>query len=186
MVLLWGLFWLPAAAAEPGKRWALTVYGGAATDGGIERMPGISAHFTDAYLLAVAPSRELKALGSRMVLETEVQAATYFKDDDHSELNGLILLRWLPFPWDPYLDTSFAVGEGVSWASAVPEIEKLRSPRNTSRFLNYLLVEWEFRAPGARHWSVVARLHHRSGILGIYNGVSRGSNALAAGIKYRF
>lgn len=176
----------PARGDEGPGPWAVTVFGGPGTDGGIEEIPGWRARYRDAYLLAIAPSRELRPVGDHMVLGAEVQVARYYHEEDHAELNGLLTLRWLPFPWDHYLDTSVAVGEGVSWASHVPDIEETRSPEVTSKLLNYLLLELAFALPAEPRWSLVLRLHHRSGARGVFNGVRRGSNTHAVGIRYRF
>jgi hypothetical protein len=32
----------------------------------------------------------------------------------------------------------------------------------------------------------VVRVHHRSGVWGLFNGVGRGSNVLVGGVRYRF
>lgn len=187
--LLLGLILLappPARADEPAGPWALTVYWGRGTDGGIEEVPGHRADFLNAYMLAVAPSRVLQKYGDRAELAIEGQVAKHWNYQDHWEFNGLFVARWLAFPWDVYLDTSLAVGEGLSYASQVPQIEILRSPDATSRLLNYVLVEADLRPAFTRHWSLNLRLHHRSGALGLFDGVHRGSNILCAGLKYRF
>ena len=61
----------------------------------------------------------------------------------HMEFNGLIIARWLTFPWDNFVDTNFAVGEGLSLATEVPEIEN-RNHDDESAILNYLLFELTF------------------------------------------
>jgi hypothetical protein len=45
------------------------------------------------------------------------------------------------------------------------------------------MLELEFALPDARHWSVITRIHHRSGAFGLFNGVTGGSNALAFGVR---
>ena len=63
----------PAVGAETEKpvalpldKWALMVYGGIGTDGGIEDFPELRPHFNDAYLLTVACSREVaRSVGVR-------------------------------------------------------------------------------------------------------------------------
>jgi hypothetical protein len=51
-------------------------------------------------------------------------------------------------------------------------------------FLNYLGFEVE--ALIKPEWSLVGRIHHRSGAYGTYSGVSEGSNAYLVGMRYRF
>ncbi len=169
------------------RKWAVTVYGGIGTDGGIADIPSLRADFNHAYMLDVACSRELtRWWKDRMALEAEGQVAKHFNYQHHLEGNLLLLARWLRFPWNHRVRTSFAVGEGVSYASSIPTIEKDRSPEDTSRFLNYMVYELELAPPKQVHWSFIARIHHRSGVGGLYGGVVRGSNILGAGVKYRF
>jgi len=49
-----------------------------------------------------------------------------------------------------------------------------------------LLLELTLSLPNTPRWNLIARLHHRSGVGGIFNGVNGGSNALGLGIKYKF
>lgn len=113
----------------------------------------------------------------------------------HGEFNLLLILRWHKFPWDKYLDTSFAVGEGFSYATIVPAYEK--DPHGVlhgsdharweaAQFLNYLMLEFDFTRPEISPWSVFLRIHHRSGIYGTINDVEGGSNFICGGCRYRF
>jgi hypothetical protein len=60
-----------------------------------------------------------------------------------------------------------------------------RDPDNShaGTLLHYLLIEAEVGLPDSR-WSLVARVHHRSGIFGLFS--HSGSNVLALGVRYRF
>jgi hypothetical protein len=93
--------------------------------------------------------------------------------------------RWTAFPWNDYLTTTIAIGEGVSVASEVPAVE-IRKNRPESQVLNYLFFEATFALPDQPNIELVTRLHHRSGIGGLINGVSDGSNYLGAGLRWRF
>ncbi|MBM5800844.1 MAG: DUF3769 domain-containing protein, partial [Cyanobacteria bacterium K_DeepCast_35m_m2_023] len=53
-----------------------------------------------------------------------------------------------------------------------------------TQFLNYLAFEVE--ALVNPQWSLVGRLHHRSGSYGVYSGVREGSNGYLVGLRYRF
>jgi hypothetical protein len=60
-----------------------------------------------------------------------------------------------------------------------------RDPDNSdaAALLHYVMLEASFGLPNSR-WSVVARVHHRSGIFGLFS--HSGSNVLSAGLRYRF
>jgi hypothetical protein len=192
IVLTVAAFLWPAIAAgssvetsEP-RKWSVGVYGAIGTDGGIEDFPGLEADFNDAYMLGLAVGREFWRWSDKIALGVEGQFAQHFVKQDHTEVNLLLTARWLDFPWNNIVNTSIAVGEGVSFASTIPDIERQRSPDKTSKLLNYLMFELELAPPGEDAWSVFTRIHHRSGVQGLYNGVSKGSNLLGVGVRYRF
>ena len=110
----------------------------------------------------------------------------------HEEYNAVLILRWLKFPWNRYLLTSFAFGDGLSYATKEPPIEMNQHNINhgienkNSKLMNYMLFELAFTLPQLPEWSAIFRIHHRSGMFGLINGVSGGSNFIGAGIKYDF
>lgn len=58
-----------------------------------------------------------------------------FGEQDHWEFNPPILgIRWHEFPWDHYLDTSFAWGIGPSYATEVSPI-KLETNDSSDQWL---------------------------------------------------
>jgi len=91
-------------------------------------------------------------------------------------------LRWTLFPWDRFVDTSIAVGEGLSYATSRPRIE---NRGEAARLLNYLMFEMELTPLQDSPWSLVGRIHHRSGVFGIFGGVRGGSNFIMIGVRYR-
>lgn len=81
----------------------------------------------------------------------------------------------------PRLSLFFA--EGISLLTESSNYERTFR-QNYATFLNYLAFEVEGLV--TPQWSVVGRIHHRSGAYGTYNGVSEGSNAYLLGLRYRF
>lgn len=108
------------------------------------------------------------------------------------EMDGVLVLRWLKFPWSDYIDIDFAAGEGFSYSTMYPPIEEEPHSVNhgfdyhKSKFLNYLMLELTFALPQYSSWHVIYRVHHRSGDFGLINGVADGSNYLCLGIRYDF
>jgi len=168
------------------KPWAVTGYTAALSEDGIEDVLGFSADYEKDYkLAALALSRKLEDNFESIDLEWEAQLVKHIDGQDHWEVNGLMIGRWLPFPWDNTLDTSFAFGAGLSYATELPEFEQNNHP-NANQLLVYLLVELELTPPQQKDWSLVFRVHHRSGAYGLFNDVEGASNALGIGLKYRF
>lgn len=101
------------------------------------------------------------------------------------EFAPYIAFRWANFPWNHYVNTSFALGEGVSYASSIPTLER-RDNENTKRLLNYMLVEATFAPPSYPRLQLVTRLHHRSGAYGLYHAGNTGSNDVGLGLRFLF
>ena len=141
--------------------------------------------YVDSYVAVLAVGMGLADYKGYLRLEGEGQVAKHWGKQDHFELNSLLGLRWLPFPWDRYLDTSFAVGAGLSYATDDPEIEVEKHDR-TARLLGYLMFELAVVVPQQPQWTLFARVHHRSGAFGLFDGVSGGSNVVGAGFRYAF
>jgi hypothetical protein len=167
------------------RKWFVGVYGGQVTDGSINDIADLKADFMDSRFCALIVGNAFWTYKDYFGLEAEGQIVKHWGLQDHLELNALLAIRWLLFPWDRYVDTSFALGEGISYATKDPEIEK-ESHSNVSQILNYLMFELSFLIPKQSHWSVFVRLHHRSGVFGLINGVSGASNAVGAGLRYVF
>lgn len=186
-VLIAWLFSASVPAAESNDSlWAVTVYQTVLTDDPIEDVISGNADYDgDFQLSAVALSYKIPRQDPRYDFEWEIQAVKHTRGQDHEELNALFGVRWYPFPWDNYLNTDFAAGAGVSYASELPEFEVANND-DAEQFLAYILLEFEFKPRSWDNWSIVLRSHHRSGAFGLFNGVQGASNSLGLGIKYRF
>jgi hypothetical protein len=162
------------------------VFAGLGTDGGIQDIPQVEAGFVRSYLLGIALAREVIALADdRLAIEAEIQAAQHFAKQGNAEATFLVAARWHQFPWNQIVNTSVAVGEGFSYATGIPAIEAERGEVN-SRLLNYIMFELELAPPGDYPWSLATRIHHRSGVFGLYGGASKGSNFVVTGLRFRF
>jgi hypothetical protein len=120
-------------------------------------------------------------------MEWEAQVAAHTGLQDHKEINGAFTLRWLPFPWDQYLDTDFAFGNGLSWASSDPKLEiREGNDERTGQVLYYFLFEFSFPSQRIPKWEVFIRIHHRSSAFGLFENTWTGSNFVGGGIRYFF
>ncbi len=178
-----------AACASPGDR-AITAYAGRYTDDSLPESILVfnDVHYEDSRLGALAYSEVIQrfADGDGQV-EWELQVAKHWGEQTHEELNALAIVRWSRFPWSEGLRTTLAAGDGLSWASEVPPLEAASHTNEGARsVLNYLLLELTAGLPSQPAWDVVLRVHHRSGIFGLFDGVDGGSNVIAFGIRWRF
>jgi len=115
---------------------------------------------------------------------------TYEDAPSHSiyEFTPYFDVRWIDFPWNKYVTTTFAIGEGVSYATAIPLYERRehRQKINGKRFENYLMFEATLSLPKRPDWQLIYRIHHRSGVFGMYDSSNSGSTAVGVGIRHYF
>jgi hypothetical protein len=147
-----------------------------------------SANTGDSWLAAVAWTRVL-ARAEHTRWEVEGQIVRHTGLQDHWEMNAVVALRWMDFPWDRYLDTRLAYGNGLSYASKVPPLEpggRIDKDEQSAHVLDYIMVEAEFVVPRKPRWSTFVRVHHRSGVFGLFHGVEGGSNFIGIGLRRYF
>lgn len=165
-------------------KWFLTVYGGPHAQPDFYHVLRFDMSFEDdTYIAVAALARELWRYKDWVSFEAEGQVGKHFGGEHQGQLTGLIIGRWHWFPWDKYIDTSLALGDGVSWNTKISKIEK-EDNDDAIRWLNYLLVEVTFGLPQYPRWDLVYRIHHRSSNSGLIG--AGGSNYVTGGIKFSF
>jgi hypothetical protein len=179
----------PASAARSSRAdydWAVTLYRGVLTEATLEEMFSFDVEFdTDYTYLALAVTRKIIEITSHINFEGEGIIVKYTGEQDHLELDGLVSARWLSFPWNRYLDTTLAVGFGLSYATEVPPYE-VKNKGESEKLLSFLMFELTAGIPKIPQWDLVLRINHRSGIFGTFNGMRGAMNSLALGLKFRF
>jgi len=176
---------VPCSDAHAERDWALTLYSGKMTDADLAKTAMFNFEFENAYIVDLGLSRRLYTFQNYFDIEIEGQIARYFGDQDNWEFDLVAYFRWLLFPWNEYLNTSFAAGAGLSYATSVPAIEA-KNYEDTARLLGALMFEFAFSLPNVPQWSLVTGIHHRSGAGGAFSGVQGASNAWVIGIRYSF
>lgn len=145
------------------------------------------------YITVLAVNRPLGYRLWRAPLEGEGQIVRHAGIQRHLEFNGVLLARISePFRGTPF---TFAIGEGLSLATRNPDLENprrdLRDPdvpeETSNNFLNYLVFELEMALPlDAYDPRVFLRVHHRSGVFGIFCPPYCGSNFVSYGVKFAY
>jgi hypothetical protein len=185
------LFSLPNAFADNDKeedntlehKWFLTVYGGLHAQKTLGGLLTFQATFPDdTYIAVAALGREFWRY-KQLSLEVEGQVGKYFGQEHQWQLNALLVARWHLFPWNKYIATTLAVGDGISYNTEISKVEEA-DDEDAGLWLNYLMFELTLGLPKYRQWDVVVRIHHRSEVFGLIG--AGGSNFLTAGIKYSF
>ena len=184
-------FSAPAAEAQDRKsrgdyNWGLTLYRGVLTEATLGEMAQFDVSFdSDFTYLALALTKKITEITPNLNLEGEGIIVKYGGDQDHLELDALMSGRWLAFPWNRWVDTTAAFGLGLSYATEQPPYE-VRNKGDSEQLLAFLLFELTVGIPRVPQWDLVARINHRSGVFGVFDGMHGAMNSLAFGLKYRF
>ncbi|MBV2351977.1 DUF3769 domain-containing protein [Synechococcus sp. HK05] len=175
--------------------WAATLWGGQMIDANFGDTFIFNGQLRPEYLLGLGLNKRLLRAGP-LALEFDTNALLHrAAEQPGGGFNQNVPFSNTPaqtfgeFTWSfgvrawlqPWLSLAFF--EGVSLNTSVSNYEKTFR-ENFTTFLNYLGFEVE--ALIKPEWSLVGRIHHRSGAYGTYSGVSEGSNAYLVGMRYRF
>ena len=176
----------PGSIFEDGDRFDILFYGGKFVDVTFTRI--VSQQITDyrdSYIWVTALNYRLGKLLGPIDIETEAQIAKHTGLQDNWEANVLVIARLEVVLWGA-LSISMGFGDGFSLASEAPRLEREENP-NSSVFLQYLLAEMVFGLPKIPwHPRLMIRVHHRSGVFGLYCEETCGSNFVTYGIKVAF
>jgi hypothetical protein len=180
----------PNDPAEP--EWAVTLFNGIFTARTFGKTTfNIPGHFESNYIHGLSVSRELWKTEKHFSWELEGMFAKHHGKhktgyQNYEEFVLAVFLRYRTFPWDNFIDTSFAIGEGLSLTSKTPERESQRDDSESQPLLNYLAIELAFSIPKYPKASIVYRIHHRSGAFGLFGGVKGASDFYMLGLRYNF
>jgi hypothetical protein len=171
---------------EFGRQIDLTIYGGqrsTATTSEILLEGGWEAE--DSYVVGGSVGTPFYRVGDDLQFEIEGALFKHIGEDDFWEFNGIFLARWKTFPWNHLFRTSIAIGDGLSWASAVPEVRHVSNDtEESSQVLNNVVVEVTGGVPEVPELNLVFRYHHRSGAFGTFGGVTDESTVFSLGLRY--
>jgi hypothetical protein len=179
------LIFIPDAQAQ--RDHFISLYAGRFSNNALNEVIRFQTEFEDAYVFVFSGGKQIGRYKDLIGFELEGQLGIHSGDQSHAELNGAFTIRWLKFPWNRYLFTSFAFGNGLSYAFQKPPLETRESDDgDTSRLLYYILVEWAFALPQEPRWEIFLRAHHRSSVFGLFDGLFAASNYGGVGIRYHF
>lgn len=179
------------------NRFSVAVYGGFLTTQAFSELYSGPNKLVNTNIIAASVSRELFSVGHAfgvkalepLKLEVEGIYALHTGEWPHSqnfsEYAGSFNLRWHRFPWNRYVVTTMGFGEGLSYATEKPSYE-IEINNKTAYLMNFLMFDVTFAHPDLPELALMLRLHHRSGVFGLFDDVSGGSNFFVAGLKYTF
>jgi hypothetical protein len=172
--------------------WSITLFNGIYTDRTVGKaLFNVPGDLEKNYMHSLALSRHLARFWKDyFALEAEGMVAHHHGrhlegSQSYQEYVAALVLKYDRLPWRKYLHTAIAVAEGLSWTSELPERE-VQIRGNSQRLLNYLAFELELALPRYPQYNLVYRLHHRSGVFGLFGNVKGASDFYMLGLRYRF
>lgn len=167
-----------------GRSW-VSVYGGVIAKAELSSILFTGDFSTgDVGIVAASYAREFGSLGNAVRFEWEVGSSFHFGAETFVSAHAYLVTRWIWFPWNHWLMTTFAVGTGPSLASKKSKYES--ESGESSYYKNGFMMEFTFGLPEEPDWMLQARIHHRSSIFGVLPKAGSPSDYLTLGIKHRF
>jgi hypothetical protein len=136
------------------------------------------------YIAGLAIGREFGAVSDALRLEWEGGVAAAFGREDYLDFRWQVGARWIRFPWNQSVFTTFAVLTGPSIITSISRYEDEYG--NGGHFKNGLTLELTLSPPERQDLVVAFRIHHRSSIFGLIPNAGTPSDFLTIGLKQRF
>jgi hypothetical protein len=178
---------------SPG-RYAVLYYAGQMTDRTLGQVVGgnivldYEALYSAEFSYIFRPEQGIRRYFSLIFQSIEANFNITCHDDHHQakfEFVPYLSFRWNRFPWNNIVKTSISLGEGISWISRVSTRE-YRNSDDPQSILNYLNFEITAASPNCPRLEIVGRIHHRSGVFGLYRSTNSGSSAVGVGFRLYF
>jgi hypothetical protein len=175
------------SAAAANEDWFVSLYNGCYSNTVFIENLSFQYDFEESYVHVLSIGKKIEHFNNWVGFELEGQLGQHTGKQQHQEINGVAVLRWLIFPWDDFIDTSFGFGNGLSYAAVDPPIEAEEAgAQKTAQSLYYMMAEWSFGLPQKPLWQMFLRIHHRSGIYGRIAGDDAVSNFVGLGLRRFF
>ncbi|MCH8952509.1 MAG: hypothetical protein IID49_10355 [Proteobacteria bacterium] len=186
-----------APALQPARpaEWAVTILGGVLNKANLSSVlitPWTSS-FDDTQLLSGTVSRRVyefsqdSILGRYWFIDWEVGVGQRFGNSKASEFWTALYIKYDGFPWSNTIYMTTGASTGLNYATNISDHEVGKSGNGTgTKLLHYLAPEITFADPDNRDFEIVTRLHHRSGVFHLFDGVDGGSTFLSIGFRQHF
>jgi hypothetical protein len=195
--------WLatPAFAGSRGADDSVMIFGGVASETNFTELiySPLSTHFNPIGVVGASYSHRLGTMnelvgdiglghiGDDFTIEAEGGVSVRFGDEELGEAWAALYLRYDGLPWNDKVYTTVGANTGISLLTNISDFEEWRDSKGkSSEILHYLGPEFTFADPENKDLELVLRLHHRSGVFGLFDGVVSGSTFVSTGIRVRF
>jgi hypothetical protein len=84
--------------------------------------------------------------------------------DPFLDYNAALMLRWVDFPWNKYVKTSFSMGLGLSYSSKIYQVDKDRHPDDDRSHLKFNWpIQMSLALPNHPDHELLLFILHQSG-----------------------
>lgn len=137
-------------------------------------------------IVGVGVGREVWEIGAGFSLEVGL-LLNHRIAEGGMEIGMPVAVVFDGFPWRDRLPMRLRLAIGPSYATKISAIEKSKDASDEgSHLLNLFNPEIEIGLPDDPSWTAFFRLHHRSGVFKLINGVTGGSTYMMIGVRKRF
>ncbi|MCX8069730.1 MAG: hypothetical protein N2738_04435 [Thermodesulfovibrionales bacterium] len=182
--LLFLVFSISASTVAAEDKWYLSFYTGQSNHKKYIDYYKFKSAPENSYIYVLGAGTQIYRLTKHLTIDAEALLGQHSGKQTNQEFAFALLLR-SRFNLTDNVNLGITFGDGLSYASTTPKIETDNS-EDTSRLLNLLLTEITIGIPKSKI-DVFFRIHHRSGIFGLVNGIEKGgSNFHCLGVRYFF
>lgn len=168
-----------------GRWWVSGYFGPVARNELSQIVFHLNPHLQQQYVALATLGREFGSIGNVVRLEWDTGIGFHFGTrETFVDVHALVGARWIAFPWNAYLPTTFAVLTGPSLASKKSHYEIENG--HASYYKNGLMLELTLAPPDEPDWMFALRIHHRSSIFGLIPDAGTPSDYVTIGLKHRF
>lgn len=144
---------------------------------------------TEDRIIGFAAGHALAWIGDSVSLDVEAQAVRHYGRGEFWELGTTLVARFQGVDLPKWLGgftilDGASIGIGPSFTTEIPPLEADRG--RISHMLNQVMVELVDPEPADGPVRLIDRVHHRSGIYGLINGIVGGSDYIGRGLQFRF
>lgn len=168
---------------------SVAFYGGQLTEGVFTDLliKPWDTEFKDTKLLALSAAYRLYRFPFGLSFEVEAGVGRRFDDEEMWEFWTALGARWDNFPWNEYVYTTAGITFfGPNYSTKISPHERDRNDGDETHWMNFFAPEITLAHPDLPEAALLLRLHHRSGMGGLYNGTTSGSTFLSAGTRLFF
>lgn len=176
-----------ALAEEPGnwlsRGWSISGFAGPWTNTESSDIFLEQVWRTDSWIIGLAGGKELYRWNDQLALEAEIHLVRHFAGEEAWVVAGLAVARWLDFPWNDSVSTTFAGGFGPSYSTGEPTDADVE---DATQLVAGVFLELTLGPPEA-DWSGIIRYQHRSSAFGLFgDGAQDEGTGPVLGFKYQF